>query len=254
MKHRAINCTGNVASQMCVRINQFNQWRLLRGRCQGSSSVCTPAVSGLHLSDCPCCGNGPGWPGAWMRAAPPIPLWRCRGPAHCQGAGSRAAGSPGWGSRGRTFASWPSERPWCSAGCRSAVSRGKAVRCFQRQKRQNMQRFQRQPWLGQPFWFCGAESPSLCGECPGIRGFACSGQSQCRPTFKEKPRVHRPKAHRWICLWRFSFIQVIVINLTLDTGEYSWEGLGQGLLFTVDGWVFPTGLPNKNPVLHFIYR
>lgn len=38
------------------------------------------------------------------------------------------------------------------------------------------------------------------------------------------------------------------------TGECSWEGLGQGLLFTVDGWVFPTGLTNKNPVFHFIDR
>lgn len=38
------------------------------------------------------------------------------------------------------------------------------------------------------------------------------------------------------------------------TGEYSWEGLGQGLLFTVDGSVFPTGLTNQNPVFHFVYR
>lgn len=37
------------------------------------------------------------------------------------------------------------------------------------------------------------------------------------------------------------------------TDKYSWEGVGQDLLFTVDGRVFPTGLTNKNPVFHFIY-
>lgn len=181
-------------SRTCV----FNLWRLPRGHCQGSSSVCTPqcwtAVSSLRPSDCPCCVSGPGWPGVWMTSAPPIPPGRCRGPARRRS----AAGSPGWGSRARTFASWPAERPWCSAGCRSSANRGKAMLCVQSQEHQNMQPFQRQPWHSKPFWFCAAESPSLCGECPGIRGFACSGQSQCRPTFEGKSHhVHGPKDHRW---------------------------------------------------------
>lgn len=197
-----MNCVVNSAFVPPRCASEFNQWRLLRGRCRGSSSVCTrrcwTAVSSLHLSGCPYCVNGPGWPDAWMAFSLPMTPQHCPGPARCQSDGSRVAGSQGWGSRGQIFASSPSERPWCSAGCHSAVGQGKALHCFQSQEHQNMQRFKQRAWLGQPFWSCGAESPSLCGECPGIRGFAYWGQSQCLPTFKGKPHVHRLKDNRWI--------------------------------------------------------
>lgn len=75
--------------------------------------------------------------------------------------------------------------------------REKAMLCFQSQEHQNTQPFQLQPRQSKPFWFCAAESPSLCDECPDIRGFACSGQSLCRPTFEEKAPCSRPKDHRW---------------------------------------------------------
>lgn len=55
------------------------------------------------------------------------------------------------------------------------------------------------------------------------------------PPVKKKPHVHGPKT----------------------TGKKKTAGEdvgGRGLLFTVDGWVFPAGLANKNPVFHFICR
>lgn len=38
----------------------------------------------------------------------------------------------------------------------------------------------------EPFWFCGVESPSLCGECPGILGSVCWDQSQCPAICREE--------------------------------------------------------------------
>lgn len=227
---RHLDCKFNLCpSQTCVS----NPWRLPRGHCQGSPSVCTPqcwtAVSSLRLSDCPCCASGPGWPGAWMTSAPPIPLGRCRGPARCRS----AAGSPGWGSRARTFASWPSERPWCSAGCRSSVNRGKAMLRFQSREHRKH-----------------AACPNCSHDMANLFGFALLNPPLCvtnvqifgvlrvqvghnvGPPLEKKPHVHGPKT----------------------TGENSWGGRGRGLLFTVDGWVFPAGLANKNPVFHFICR
>lgn len=40
-------------------------------------------------------------------------------------------------------------------------------------------------WELEPFWFCDAESPSLCGECPGILDFGCWGQSRYPATCRE---------------------------------------------------------------------
>lgn len=45
--------------------------------------------------------------------------------------------------------------------------------------------WKKQLWDGEPFWFCGAESPSLCDGCPGILGFVCWGQSRCPSIWKE---------------------------------------------------------------------
>lgn len=231
-----MDCIVNSAFVRPRCASEFNQWRLLRGRCRGSSSVCTrrcwTAVSSLHLSGCPYCVIGPGWPGAWMALSPPMTLRRCPGPARRQSDGSRAAGSPGWGSRVQIFASWPSERPWCSAGCHSAVDQGKAL-VFSKPGTPKMCNASSNGHDLDNLFGLAVLNPPLCVADVQVFGvLRVEVSHNVCPPLRESPMFTGSKTR----------------------GEYSWEGLGQGLLFTVDGRVFPTGLTNKNPVFHFVYR
>ncbi len=221
-------------SPLCDPLNLLSLWCLPQGHCQASSSVgtrsCWTGVYSWCLSDFPYCGNVPGRLGAWMTFSPQFPQQRPRGHVLSQRGGSHVAGSPGLEPRGRASASSPSGRPWCSAGSHPPVSQGAFFSYTDTQTFTWPVTFEMRCVMGEkPSWFCGAEAPSPCDECPSILDFVCWGQSRCPAIWKQ--RLH---------------VQQLSDSITDITDRR------RSLLFTVNSWMFPAGLTNEDPVLHFI--